>query len=289
MSEREDLLTPQRCERLYPLVLAVDLQGAVSHVSHRLQERVGGECVGASFDAHFEVSRPRLSRPVSRLDLKQYEKSLFLFTDIQKRFGFRGQVVHGVQQRDGQWVDVFIFVVSPWLTWNKEHIPGYEPNFAEFTIADPQIDLSIQLSVQAASLENQRKITEELLRARDQAQEASRAKSRFVAHVTHELRTPLNGIIGALDLIADQAHTPLVAELFGMLQDSAHTLLGTVNTILDFSRIQSGRIELVPEPFSPVEVIGDIVSMLSVQATVKGLRLQMDIWEVDVELVEGDW
>lgn len=94
-----------------------------------------------------------------------------------------------------------------------------------------------------------------------QAQQASQAKSVFLAHMSHEIRTPLNGIIGMAEILAD---TPLSEEQQGYLKDihnSGRALLGIVNDVLDLSKIEAGKLELDPREFKLSEVLSELNSM----------------------------
>ena len=109
--------------------------------------------------------------------------------------------------------------------------------------------------------------------AREAAEAANRAKSRFLANMSHEIRTPMNAIIGLTELALSM---PLAAEqrryLSGVLE-SADFLLSLLNTILDLSKIEAGKLDVVPVEFSLREELGDTIKTLSLRAAEKGLEL----------------
>lgn len=121
-----------------------------------------------------------------------------------------------------------------------------------------------------------------------EAENANESKSRFLAAVSHELRTPLNAILGFSDILIGEYFGKLAddrqREYVGLIRQSGAHLLSVVNTMLDMSKIEAGRYELMMEPFMAAEPIRTCEEMLALQAREKGLtltsRIQRDLGEV---------
>ena len=122
--------------------------------------------------------------------------------------------------------------------------------------------------------------TQQLVEARDRAEQADRAKTAFLSTVSHELRTPLNSIIGFTEIVLRELSGPLNDEQrrqLTIVQDSSRLLLDLINEILDLSRIEAGRMQFSVEPFDLAEVLQRRVDSVTSQADAKGLRLHCRI------------
>lgn len=118
--------------------------------------------------------------------------------------------------------------------------------------------------------------TLDLEAARDQAEQASEAKSRFLAVMSHELRTPLHGVLGAADLMRDPHLSDASRrELLETVRRGGTHLLRLINDVLDVSRIEAGRLELAEQPFSLRNCIEQVMETIVPQAEGKGLKCEL--------------
>jgi PAS domain S-box-containing protein len=114
----------------------------------------------------------------------------------------------------------------------------------------------------------------ELTQALEAAQAATAAKSDFLANMTHELRTPLTAIIGFAEVLkGSKSLTKRDARHVGLIRDASGALLGVVNDVLDFSRLEAGALELDPRPFDPGAIAASCAALVEEQAHERGLTL----------------
>lgn len=175
----------------------------------------------------------------------------------------RGREVEGVH-KNGELIPVYL-AVSEYFVGSERHFTGVMRDIREHV-----------------------RIMKDLEQARNDAEQANRAKSAFLAAMSHEIRTPMNGVIGMIDVLRQTSLSGYQVEMANLIRDSAYALLSIIEDILDFSKIEAGKLEIEKVPMTLATVIEKACGMLAHLAFNKGVELTLFIDPAIPEQVLGD-
>ena len=148
--------------------------------------------------------------------------------------------------------------------------------------------LLVIITVYLLGTEKKVQESDEFRQAKIAAEKASRAKSDFLANMSHEIRTPINAVIGMNEMILRECGDRQILEYASNIDNASHNLLALVNDVLDFSKIESGRMDIVEHEYSLKELLNAVVIMMKIKADEKRLGFDISVNEQLPDRLYGD-
>lgn len=170
------------------------------------------------------------------------------------------------------------------LRKNQERFPAM---YSIYSLHDESGEIYAALGV-SIDITDQKKMEEELLRAKDAAEASARAKAEFTASVSHEMRTPLNAVIGMTDLLLESDLDPVKRDYVNTIRSSGLSLLSIINEILDFSKIDARKMDIVDMPLDLHEAIESALDQVAAPAAEKRLELAYSLADDVPQNIYGD-
>ncbi len=230
-------------DNLFDCVVTIDARGIVRSANPAVERVLGyaaEELVGRN--VAMLMPEPHLSRHDSYLHN-------YLSTGQARIIGI-GREVEG-RHRDGRLIPLELAISEFWVHGEQMFIG---------TLRD---------------IRERRRFIEEVTRSRADAEQASRAKSAFLATMSHEIRTPMNGVIGMVEILANSRLSDYQNDLVKTIRESASTLLSLIDDILDFSKIEAGRLEIERAPLSVLDLVEGLCNSLASVAALRGVDLAL--------------
>ncbi|HKX44586.1 MAG TPA: ATP-binding protein [Burkholderiaceae bacterium] len=281
-------LSPQEFAAAFPFHIVLDDEFRVLQTGAVLRRLCPELTEGIVLCDHFALERPVLQR-MDFDAVQRHRKSLFVLRHKGGALKLRGEIV--VQGRH------LYYLGSPWVTGMTD-VQQLGLSLNDFAVHDPAVDLLFLLQTKNKALADLQELSQRLKEQKDNlkaamlatevAEQASRTKSEFLAVMSHEIRTPLNGVLGMLEYLLADKLSAGQRDCAETASRSGRALLGIIDDILDFSKVEAGKLELESIDFSLRRAVDDAIELLAYQAREKGLALHLDIAPGVPDALNGD-
>jgi two-component system sensor histidine kinase/response regulator len=265
------------------LVYFKDRQGRFVSVSHSLARILGHSAEEMIGKTIFEFLDEEQSHAIHDLQLELMRKDEPLIGELMQRTWPDGRtnwyVGHHIPLRNARGKVIGIYGMSRDVTASKITEMALAASTEELKEANARLEAA------NADLRAEKLRADQMTEA---ALAASHAKSQFVANMSHEIRTPMNGVIGMTDLLFDTPLDPIQRKYAESIRDSAAALLTVINDVLDFSKVEAGKLELEEIEMNLGETVEDVARLISIQADAKGLEVTANIDTALPEALRGD-
>jgi len=275
-----DSYTVSLLAKLFPFTFTVDRDLLLSQVSPRLGDLCPAATSGHNFFAVFRCHRP--STVSCYEELVAAENGLFLLVSHDEQFALKGQLLPCA---NGKRIH---FVGMPWLEWMNKNAPQVRLHLGDFPKLDSQMDRDFHLISQQSMVNDLESLNVKLAQAEKESRDMVKAQSELFAVMSHEMRTPLNGVISALSLLCEKCSATERARVTDIAKESADNLLRVINYVLDFSKIDAGKMQLQKVDFSLVTMLDSVISVTEGRAKEKAIELSYFMASDVQKLVAGD-
>jgi signal transduction histidine kinase/CheY-like chemotaxis protein len=238
------------------------------------------DTIGKDLYEIIEFSRPK-HKNFRFDDLHRYEDHIiilrFKFNDLK----LRGQLSFQVKDNS------YYFLGSPWIN-KSEQLKKYNLTLNDFALHDPTSDMFQILQFNEIAIRDLNQRETELIKSKAELESALAAKSDFLSVMSHEIRTPLNAIIGISDILNEKNRDLNLTEELKTLHFSSESLLTLVNDILDYSKIEAGKIELENNQFSLKDFVLNLEKLFAIKSKERNIKFSIDYPSNLPNFIQGD-
>ena len=259
-------LTKDDLDRLFPAYLRVSADGFVQGAGRSLLKHAGEAILEKPLNDFFEVERPFIFKGLN--DLLQHGGSCVLRLNSNPAIRLQG----AVQFASGSYFLLLGYI--PHVTGSHEDL---SLTFSDFAPFDASKDLIVSAQIRDGLLNDVEDLVVQLKAEKATAEAANRSKSEFLACISHEIRTPLNGVLGLAALLETTELDAKQSSMLQSLRDCGTTLLELLNDIIDISRMDAERFEIIEEPVRPGDIADRVCDQYSIIADGKNISLHVDV------------